>query len=202
MVHKGFFWPQAWEKGNSFVCTHMAPGGCGTGRLWHSRISELHLNRCFQTLSDQSPSLMRRMLATGSLPKHVHRGRELLTRRSGSSLTYSSLVPIRTVTTKPSGLGGALLQFDERLLQTQLQCGNTHWDTIRGTRDPLLRMLDGRWLLPFHSPVHPGPGFCTYTNGSSHPPINQGWVLLTHGLLHYRATSGSWSSPMVISKNN
>lgn len=173
-----------------------------TGRLWHSRISELHLDRCFSTLSDQSPSLMRRRMATGSLPKHVHRGRELLTSWSGSSLTYSSLVPILAVTTKPSGLGDALLQFDKRLPQIQLQCGNTHWDTVRGTRDPPLRMLDDRWLLPLHSSVHPGPGFCTYMNGSSHPPINQGWVLQTNGLLHFRATSGSWSSPTVISKNS
>lgn len=137
-------------------------------------------------------------MATGSLPKYVHGGKVLLTNWSASSLTYSSLVPILAVTTKPSGLGDALLQFDERLPQTQLQCGNTHWDAVR---DPLLRTLDGRWLLPFHSPVHPGPGVCTYMNGSSHPPINQGWVLQTHGLFHYRAISGSWSSPTVISKN-
>lgn len=56
-------------------------------------------------------------MATGSLPKHVHRGRELLTSWSGSSLTYSSLVLILAVTTKPSGLWDALLQFDKRLRQ-------------------------------------------------------------------------------------
>lgn len=56
-------------------------------------------------------------MATGSLPKHVARGRELLTSWSSSSLTYSSLVLILAVTTKPSDLWDALLQFDKRLPQ-------------------------------------------------------------------------------------